>query len=1279
MGRHLCSSVSICGSLVALLLSAGVARAQTNLALLISQPGDWIGQGGTYVTTNETQIGISGLALTVTVSAFGFNMIFDAPGQNYLGVGTYSNAVRYPFNGGSPGLDVSGNGRGCNGVCGTFEILEIGTDGSGNVNHFWATFTETCECSDPPLRGEVRYHSQLAPPEALPRTLHVPADYPTITAAISNASLLAVDTVLVAPGAYSEGVSFSGKSLRLMSEGGSAQTFLTGGVSFSGGESPDTLLAGFTITNGGGPVFVGGGSPTIVSNLITSSGGHGIYCEGGSPVIRNNEIVGCAGAAVVLSFTGTPLVEGNLMATNGVGMYVFSAGTAVLRNNIIRRNGAAGIDMTITSFNAMDVAIIQNLIVENTGNGIVWELTAGLGALVVNNTIARNGAAGISADGYDATSQILNNIVVGSPALSVGSSGDGLPPIIQYNDFYSPSGPACTGLVTNLAGIGGNLSANPLFTCAPANDYRLLAGSPCTDAGTNGAPQLPATDLNGGTRILDGDTNGVAVVDMGALEFDPAAPPVPCFYLSCPTNIVAIAPPGQTSVVVNYPPPDATPVAAVTNVPPTGSAFPGGTNSVTCTATYGTNVTTCSFSVTVLLWLTITVQPQNTNVLTGRDFSLSVQATGSSPLAYAWTFEDNAIAGATNSTLVITNTQPANEGIYKAIVSNGAGSVTSRVAVVRVLPAAPLIVAGPNSLAVAAGSNALFSVAANGSTPMSYQWFMSGTPLAGAAATQLTLTNVQAANAGSYQVVVTNLVGAVTSAVATLTVLDAPPWFLQQPAGGTIKAGSNFTLTAVARGSQPLAYQWQQNGAGVPGATLSSLTLSNATLASAGSYDLVVSNAVGVATSSVVQVKVIQKPLLLVGLTNQIVDAGSNVLLAVSAICSDPLSYTWGFNSLSIAGTNASLVLSNIQPSQSGYYRVTASSKSQGLSVSSTGRVSVFGPASFVVAWGDNSGGQATPPATLGDAVAVAGGDYDSLALRRNEMLAAWGDNSDGQTNVPAGHFVGIAAGVAHNLAITVDGNVVAWGRNDSGQTTVPTNASAVVSVAAGDSHSLALLSSGVVLAWGNNAFGQGRGTSELQGGSYRAIAAGRDHNLGLRTDGTLFAWGLNTFRQATPPSSLTGRAAGVAAIAAGYLHSVALLSNGTVVVWGDNSFGQTNVPSGLSNVVAIAAGDYHTLALRADGTIIGWGDNSAGQISAPALPSPAAIASGTYHGLALVPRTRLQYRLQSASLVLQWLGAGTLQSAPTPLGPFADIVGSGQSYTNTDITASARFFRVRR
>jgi hypothetical protein len=117
-----------------------------------------------------------------------------------------------------------------------------------------------------------------------------------------------------------------------------------------------------------------------------------------------------------------------------------------------------------------------------------------------------------------------------------------------------------------------------------------------------------------------------------------------------------------------------------------------------------------------------------------------------------------------------------------------------------------------------------------------------------------------------------------------------------------------------------------------------------------------------------------------------------------------------------------------------------------------------------------------------------------------------------------------------------------------------------------------------------------------------------------------------------------------------------------------------------MSNVVAIAAGDFHTLALRSDGSIVGWGDNSYGQLNMPAWATNSmAINSGFFHALALVPPLRLSLRLSADGLVLDWAGGGTLQWSPALAGPFTDIPGCHGCYTNADLNAPARYFRLRR
>jgi len=157
----------------------------------------------------------------------------------------------------------------------------------------------------------------------------------------------------------------------------------------------------------------------------------------------------------------------------------------------------------------------------------------------------------------------------------------------------------------------------------------------------------------------------------------------------------------------------------------------------------------------------------------GQSPSFSVAATGSAPFSYQWTFNGSAIPGATASSLTLADVLPNQAGSYSVLVSNVAGSVKSPPATLVVI-APPNITTQPQAQSVAVGQPAYFSVAASGSAPLSYQWNFNGAPLAGATDSVLTLTNVELAQAGSFNVVVTNSAGSVTSAVATLTVTNAP-------------------------------------------------------------------------------------------------------------------------------------------------------------------------------------------------------------------------------------------------------------------------------------------------------------------------------------------------------------------------------------------------------------------------------------------------------------------------------------------------------------------------
>src|SRR4051794_14508304 len=90
-------------------LAAASARAQSNMVLFISGPGDWVGQGQTYATSDTNAFSFNGTVTGISVGAFGFGFTF-VPGTGSFTVGTYSNATRWPFNSGNPGIDISGNG-----------------------------------------------------------------------------------------------------------------------------------------------------------------------------------------------------------------------------------------------------------------------------------------------------------------------------------------------------------------------------------------------------------------------------------------------------------------------------------------------------------------------------------------------------------------------------------------------------------------------------------------------------------------------------------------------------------------------------------------------------------------------------------------------------------------------------------------------------------------------------------------------------------------------------------------------------------------------------------------------------------------------------------------------------------------------------------------------------------------------------------------------------------------------------------------------------------------
>jgi hypothetical protein len=82
------------------------------------------------------------------------------------------------------------------------------------------------------------------------------------------------------------------------------------------------------------------------------------------------------------------------------------------------------------------------------------------------------------------------------------------------------NGTGLEGTCASQSSENGNISTDPKFVSTKNNgNYHLKAGSPVIDSGDNSAPNLPLKDLAGKPRIVDGNNDGTATIDIGAYEF----------------------------------------------------------------------------------------------------------------------------------------------------------------------------------------------------------------------------------------------------------------------------------------------------------------------------------------------------------------------------------------------------------------------------------------------------------------------------------------------------------------------------------------------------------------------------------------------------------------------------------------------------------------------------------------------------------------------------------------------------------------------------------------
>src|SRR5713226_2276827 len=250
----------------------------------------------------------------------------------------------------------------------------------------------------------------------------------------------------------------------------------------------------------------------------------------------------------------------------------------------------------------------------------------------------------------------------------------------------------------------------------------------------------------------------------------------------------------------------------------------------------------------------ITTQPSNQTVMQGQPTTFTVAASGSTPLSYQWQRNQVNISGANASSYMIAATAFADNGAkFRCVVSNAFGNATSNEATLTVNapPNINTINTNPVDQTVMQGQPATFTVAASGSTPLSYQWQRNQVNISGAnASSYMIAATAFADNGARFRCVVSNAFGNATSNEATLTV-NAPPNINTNLVDQTVMQGQPATFMVSASGSTPLSYQWQRNQVNISGANASSYIIASTTLSDNGAkFRCVVSNAFGNATSN---------------------------------------------------------------------------------------------------------------------------------------------------------------------------------------------------------------------------------------------------------------------------------------------------------------------------------------------------------------------------------------------------------------------------------------------
>jgi parallel beta-helix repeat protein len=249
-------------------------------------------------------------------------------------------------------------------------------------------------------------------------------------------------------------------------------------------------------TGGGGPGGTGGAAGTGGPG-IAEAGDGGDGGDGGSGAAVNNS--NSPQNAINCTFRGNLTSPGGMGGEGGYSqLSVGGAGGD---------GGDGGNGSALNNFNSSPTVTNCTFSENSTGSGAI----GGVGGGIVPGPDGADGGLGAGGGMYNEISSpaVTNCILWGDEPDEIFNSGSSA--VVTYCDVQGGwADPNNT-----------NIDADPCFVDPGNGDFHILADSACIDAGNNNSvPAEVTTDPDGYPRIVDGDCNGAATVDMGAYEYN---------------------------------------------------------------------------------------------------------------------------------------------------------------------------------------------------------------------------------------------------------------------------------------------------------------------------------------------------------------------------------------------------------------------------------------------------------------------------------------------------------------------------------------------------------------------------------------------------------------------------------------------------------------------------------------------------------------------------------------------------------------------------------------